>query len=445
MTTQNLSDRVPSGGSGGGGGSSGGSNGTLGEIRQSILPEDAFQQLNGTSWILADGRDITGTDLGAMGIILPDLRGQFLRSAGGDSGEVGEIQGQGTAQNNLTLTWSGIITSGEESNTHTHLLFKSGDGDYDALNNTFASADSRNNGDNKDYQIGGHSSGVPNLGKSKDNAEKHTHNINVNQLNDNQRWSGDNETRPTNVAFYTYMKVNNADVVAPEPEPEPDPDPIGQDVVGSATFDDTSATEAYIYLSELQAAGAGNKALAFTMNDKPYATNSRDQLTSKFVFDKNYVDIDNNSDVYTTPSTVDRAYVLITSARYTLRLKIYPQELLLGNISTLACSWTFDDDGNAVSGRPILSDGTTEHQIGIHPLSAAAKDIVDDPNPEPVFAEYLEGDKWLPMRDLKSPDDDLLISELLEDLFETPIPLNNGIPDRTVFRVGNDESLPFID
>ena len=130
MTTQNLSDRVPSGGGGGSGGGGSGNNGTLGDIRQSILPENLFQQLNGDSWILADGRDISGTDLGAMGITLPDLRGKFLRSSGGRAGLVGEFQEHATAANNLKVTWSGVASSGQESNTHTHLLFKNGAGRF---------------------------------------------------------------------------------------------------------------------------------------------------------------------------------------------------------------------------------------------------------------------------------------------------------------------------
>ena len=53
--------------------------GQLGDIRKSQLTEANFQGENGTEWILADGRDITGSDLALLTstTTAPDLRGYF--------------------------------------------------------------------------------------------------------------------------------------------------------------------------------------------------------------------------------------------------------------------------------------------------------------------------------------------------------------------------------
>jgi len=58
----------------------------LGDIRSSILTETQFQIENGSEWIIADGRDITGSDLAILltETFAPDLRGVFLR--GKDNG-----------------------------------------------------------------------------------------------------------------------------------------------------------------------------------------------------------------------------------------------------------------------------------------------------------------------------------------------------------------------
>lgn len=55
--------------------------GTVGDVKHSVLPPDDFQQLNGACWILADGRNISSSTLGAMGFSHAiDPRGRFIRS-----------------------------------------------------------------------------------------------------------------------------------------------------------------------------------------------------------------------------------------------------------------------------------------------------------------------------------------------------------------------------
>lgn len=53
----------------------------LGEVRSSMLTEAQYATENGAEWILADGRDVTGSDYATAtgNTTVPDLRGVFLR------------------------------------------------------------------------------------------------------------------------------------------------------------------------------------------------------------------------------------------------------------------------------------------------------------------------------------------------------------------------------
>ena len=63
---------------------------SVGELRTSILSQEAFQDLNGAEWVLADGRRLPGPTAlsphlskgsGSEGLTIPDVRGRFLRMA----------------------------------------------------------------------------------------------------------------------------------------------------------------------------------------------------------------------------------------------------------------------------------------------------------------------------------------------------------------------------
>lgn len=56
-------------------------NQSVGDIRESVLTEAEFQSLNGTGWVLMDGRNIAGSALATVKgwSTVPDARGQFLR------------------------------------------------------------------------------------------------------------------------------------------------------------------------------------------------------------------------------------------------------------------------------------------------------------------------------------------------------------------------------
>lgn len=57
----------------------------VGDVVYSTLTEAQFQALRDTTWVLMDGRDVTGSDydtiaLSGLGGTIPDARGQFLRA-----------------------------------------------------------------------------------------------------------------------------------------------------------------------------------------------------------------------------------------------------------------------------------------------------------------------------------------------------------------------------
>lgn len=58
-----------------------GSESQLGDIRASMLEEADFQTENGAEWILADGRDVSGSDYAILKQVtnVPDLRAVYLR------------------------------------------------------------------------------------------------------------------------------------------------------------------------------------------------------------------------------------------------------------------------------------------------------------------------------------------------------------------------------
>jgi len=62
------------------------SSSSIGSVKQSMLDEATFQSIHGTGWVLMDGRDLSVTNPGSAyqtltgQSVLPDARGQFLRS-----------------------------------------------------------------------------------------------------------------------------------------------------------------------------------------------------------------------------------------------------------------------------------------------------------------------------------------------------------------------------
>lgn len=72
----------------------------IGTVIPSLLSEVHLEQLAGGRWVLADGRDVSGTAYEALtGVsFVPDLRGVFLRGANGD-----RMDGLGNPEGDLGL------------------------------------------------------------------------------------------------------------------------------------------------------------------------------------------------------------------------------------------------------------------------------------------------------------------------------------------------------
>ena len=56
-------------------------NSSIGDVKISMLEDGVFQTVNGSTWVIADGRDVTGSDYHTLtgSAFIPDLRGVFLR------------------------------------------------------------------------------------------------------------------------------------------------------------------------------------------------------------------------------------------------------------------------------------------------------------------------------------------------------------------------------
>jgi hypothetical protein len=148
--------------------------GRLGDIKQSILPEDEFQRRHGTEWVLMDGRSIEGSDLAeVLGIFkLPNAAGKFLRAVGGKSLKVGEPQNLSTEMPKAKFKTS---LDGPHSHTITRVIGSGG-------KNPLAKGG--------DFVLSSFELNVT--------GGVHEHAIK----------GGDKETRPGNIAFHTYIKIN---------------------------------------------------------------------------------------------------------------------------------------------------------------------------------------------------------------------------------------------
>lgn len=66
----------------------------LGDIKQTLLPELQFRQMNGDCWVQMKGQSIAGSDYAVLTgtTQLPDAQGRFLRTAGGNAAPLAQTQ-----------------------------------------------------------------------------------------------------------------------------------------------------------------------------------------------------------------------------------------------------------------------------------------------------------------------------------------------------------------
>jgi len=194
---------------------------TVGDIKQSMLPPDEFQALNGESWVPLDGSDVTGSLYEAItgSSTVPDASGVFTRNAGGLAGDVGEIQPDATARNGLNVEWaSGNVTTNTStvswasanastsSYSHKHTYTpQHRPADYSQESGGWLGSPYENYTTNTNTVGGGL---TVNKNQWNSNQTAHSHTFNKNVLNTGQSWGEDAETRPLNMALYFYIKVN---------------------------------------------------------------------------------------------------------------------------------------------------------------------------------------------------------------------------------------------
>jgi hypothetical protein len=140
----------------------------IGDVVYSILKPDQFTKLHGSGWVLMDGRPIVGSHLQQFyssqlvsGQNLPNANGQFIRSMnGGASASDGADPVKGRAVGSV---------QNQQIISHSHT-----------------------------FSAGGGSSGPRNAISIDTNPSTTITTSNV----------GGDETRPTNITLYTYIKIN---------------------------------------------------------------------------------------------------------------------------------------------------------------------------------------------------------------------------------------------
>ena len=152
---------------------------TVGSIQQTFLSASEFESIMGTDWVLADGRDVTGSSYETItgNSSVPDCRGLFLRTVGGNANAtIGGTQSDTTAQN-------GLSASTNSAGSHTH--------SYNSRLSPSA------------FGAFGNPGGITNTGSATtfatNSAGSHSHTVSL---------SGDTETRPVNITVNTFVKIN---------------------------------------------------------------------------------------------------------------------------------------------------------------------------------------------------------------------------------------------
>ncbi len=85
----------------------------VGTLVTSLLNEQQFIASKGSGWVLCDGRSVTGTRYAMITgrNQLPDCRGRFLRSTGGQAGTVGSTQNFATSVSGISVPERNVRTS----------------------------------------------------------------------------------------------------------------------------------------------------------------------------------------------------------------------------------------------------------------------------------------------------------------------------------------------
>jgi len=204
----------------------------VGSLQQSLLSEAQFQAVMGTTdWVLANGQGAVGSTYASItgNSNVPDLRGKFLRMTGGDASGLGLSQ-------DSACNPTGVIASVEVGGTSVDVggAPVTVSGNKNQFNYTdYASLSTTMNLGRHNIQAGSYNttflSPAGTSGSTSYNLQgtssSHRHSLSysgtfsasgtvgsktVNTATDTRSvvFSGDNETRPVNIAVNYFIKIN---------------------------------------------------------------------------------------------------------------------------------------------------------------------------------------------------------------------------------------------
>jgi len=182
--------------------------GAVGDVKYSILNPTQFAAVNGSCWVPMDGRSMVGSKLAGIigGGSVPDGGGLFIRAqetenSNNDPGRTksdaiaviqgDDFKGHGHAITNVGVSASGI-TSTTGNHGHTLSLQRKGN-DVGSINPDF------------NYSSQGGNNATETTNANGD----HNHTVTVSgSANGNTDNIGGLETRPKNMNFYVYIRIN---------------------------------------------------------------------------------------------------------------------------------------------------------------------------------------------------------------------------------------------
>lgn len=165
--------------------------GNLGDVKYSVLAPEEFIAQNGKGWILLDDKateKLANSDLGRLGVVprLPDARGVFIRGAN---------MGRDTLSGDAEATRLPLSSQADAFQGHFHHL----SGPVDCHDAQTVQAKTL-------VATGMGHSEISEKGARLD-TRNYINNAKTDGVNGEPRISS--ETRPKNIALYTYIKIND--------------------------------------------------------------------------------------------------------------------------------------------------------------------------------------------------------------------------------------------
>lgn len=174
--------------------------GAVGDIKYSALNPTQFAQVNGTCWVPMDGRSISGSALASITgwTTIADASGTFLR-AQEFSGGANNDPDRTSTTDILTLQNDGYASHLHSVNINTNSTGNHSHTVTDRYWNVTSPVQQEGSSSRSDPLP----STATNLTRTTSQAGNHAHNVSGNTGN-----SGVNETRPTNLNAWTYIRIN---------------------------------------------------------------------------------------------------------------------------------------------------------------------------------------------------------------------------------------------